>query len=131
MRWRSSWRKPATSPRPSSTLTAEAVPVLVMKGAALSYTYYPAAYLRPRNDDDLVVAPGDFTRACSALERLGYIADSQVSGAAITGQRHYARWVSTARVHDIDLHWRLVNPSAFSDLPGFAPCSTPRCRCRG
>lgn len=100
-------------------LAADGVPVLIMKGAALAHTCYPAPHLRPRNDDDLVVSQAAFASACTSLERQGYIAEPQASGDRVTGQRHFARTGGGGTTHHVDLHWRLVNPAAFDDLPGF------------
>lgn len=99
-------------------LEARGVPVLLMKGAALSLTCYPAPHLRPRHDDDLLVDPSRFDEACAALEAAGYVAEPQVAAAGITGQRHFAR-ADAHGAHHVDLHWRPVNPVAFADLPPF------------
>src|SRR6187402_1512724 len=40
-------------------LSEAGVPTLVLKGAALAYTHYPAPYLRARADTDLLVRPAD------------------------------------------------------------------------
>lgn len=103
-------------------LESHGVPVLLMKGAALSLTCYPAPYLRPRHDDDLLVDPARFDDACARLEAAGYVAEPQMAAARITGQRHFAR-ADAHGVHHVDLHWRPVNPVAFADLPSFAELS--------
>jgi len=99
-------------------LDASSIPALVMKGAALSHTCYPAAHLRPRNDDDVLVPKVLFENALRALRACGYEADAQIEAPLLTGQRHVVRrwpW----GLHHIDLHWRPLNPVAFDDLPPF------------
>jgi hypothetical protein len=93
------------------------LPVLIMKGAALSLSVY-ADVVRPRNDDDLLVAPQDFARAAAALQAAGYVADTQVTDAVLTGQQLFARQVF-GLTHFVDLHARPLNPRAFEHLPSF------------
>lgn len=102
----------------AARFAAHGVPVLLMKGAALSLTSYPAPHLRPRHDDDLLVDPARFANACALLEAAGYVAEPQVAAPQITGQRHFSR-TDPQGTHHVDLHWRPVNPTAFADLPAF------------
>lgn len=94
---------------------------LVFKGAAHSYTMYPESHLRSRNDDDLWVRRADFGTACAVLEQLGYTPPVEITSPAITRQRHFARRDGVL-LHQIDLHWWPVNPSAFDRLPDFDTC---------
>lgn len=51
---------------------AAGVPVVVLKGAALAHLLYPAPYLRPMHDLDLLVAPADALRAQRLLADRGF-----------------------------------------------------------
>src|SRR5262249_30661127 len=53
------------------SLRKAGVTALVLKGGALAYTHYPAPYLRPRGDTDLLVKPEDRAKAREALGDLG------------------------------------------------------------
>ena len=99
-------------------LDAAGVPALVMKGAALSHTCYPAAHLRPRNDDDLLVPKTRFDEALRVLFARGYQPAAQVDAPLVIRQRHLIGkrpW----GLHHVDLHWWPLNPVAFDDLPPF------------
>jgi hypothetical protein len=100
-------------------IQAEGVPVLIVKGAGLSYRFYPEPWLRSRNDDDLLVRRQDFDRASAALRRCGYDLMAQNPGAEETGQAHFSRAFPGAGAHHVDLHWRVCVPAAFTGLPGF------------
>lgn len=89
--------------------------VAVLKGAALG-ALYPEPWMRPRHDDDLLVRPADFERAGDTLLRLGYVRQPQSPGPEVTGQAHY-RHQSRLGTHHVDLHWRLLVPPAFWQLP--------------
>jgi hypothetical protein len=96
---------------------ARGLRMLVLKGAAHA-ALYPAAYLRPRNDDDILVAPEDFERASALVIELGYTRALEVDTGRITEQRHYYREAG-AIAHHVDLHRRIVNASVFATLPTF------------
>jgi hypothetical protein len=102
-------------------LAAHGIDSLVLKGAAYSYTAYPASYLRARHDDDLWVRHADFERACAVLIDAGYSPQVAITASEITRQRHFERRIGSF-VHQVDLHWWPVNPSAFDTLPDFDCC---------
>jgi hypothetical protein len=111
-----------------AVLSFEGAVPLVLKGAALSYGFYPEPWLRARRDDDVLVAPEQFDRARLALEALGYVEQPASPSAEVTGQSHFTRQVLGEPPHYIDLHWRPLVPAAFADVPGhadLAPRSVP------
>lgn len=55
-----------------SSLTEEAIDVIMLKGAALSIDVYPSPGLRPMRDIDLLFHREDLARALSTLSMLGY-----------------------------------------------------------
>jgi hypothetical protein len=92
---------------------------IVMKGAALAASAYPASWLRSRTDDDLLVPRVSFRMACDVLERSGYTRQPANPDWEDTGQAHLTKvWPGGDR-HHIDLHWRAVLPRAFKDLPDY------------
>jgi hypothetical protein len=51
---------------------AAGIPFLLLKGPALAHTVYPLPDLRPYDDLDLLLRPGDVVRAAAALVAAGY-----------------------------------------------------------
>jgi hypothetical protein len=91
-----------------ATLDAAAVPVLVLKGAALAELLYPAPELRPYADLDLLIRRGDLERADGALRAAGWARHADEHSwdfdAAFDAATVYDR-PGGARV---DLHWALL-----------------------
>ena len=102
-------------------LHRSSIEFLVLKGAAFSHLAYPAPHLRPRNDDDIWVRERDFTAACDVLEASGYRAQLELTSSEVTRQRHFSG-TGAIQDHEVDLHWRPVNPSTFDGLPSFDEC---------
>lgn len=100
-------------------LASAEVPALVIKGASISQRWYPEPWLRPRNDDDLLVPEATFDRACEALREGGYRETPQNPGAGQMGQAHFVRAIPHGGSHFVDLHARPLVPGAFRTLPGF------------
>lgn len=91
------------------------IDVLALKGVALACTIYPAPWLRPREDTDLLVRPADAARASEVLDSLGYGSVPRQSGRVVTHQRSHARSGPHGR-DAYDLHWKIANPAPFADL---------------
>lgn len=94
------------------------VTALLLKGAALAYTHYPAPYLRPRGDTDLLVTPDDRARAEDALGNLGYRRESGVSRDSVHTQRMFRRYEGSVP-HTVDLHWAISNRPLFARMLSF------------
>jgi hypothetical protein len=94
------------------------VRVIVFKGAALAYTHYPEAYLRPRCDTDLLVQRDDRHRAVDALAALGYYRLNSVGREAVHTQWTLRRR-TVSQLHIIDLHWKLSNRPLFASMLTF------------
>src|SRR5262245_19942566 len=92
------------------------VPVLLLKGAALAYSLYPEPWLRPREDNDLLVRGEDAGRARQVLVAAGYRPARMQSGAFVAHQRLYVRPDAAGRRYACDLHWKIANPAPFADL---------------
>lgn len=116
-------------------LHAAGIDVLVVKGAALAQTDYPAPHLRPRVDTDLLVRRHDLDRLQEALDAAGYRASVRAStGELVSHQRAFERQDQRGMCHVLDVHWRLANPQVFAaaldepalfetavDVPGLGP----------
>jgi len=100
-------------------LAAAGVHALVLKGAALAYTVYPASHLRPRGDVDLLIAPADIDAADRALAGGGWLRAVEHDSAAITTQRHYVLGGTPRFAEHLDLHWKIAVPRVFGDALQF------------
>jgi hypothetical protein len=98
-------------------LRAEGIDVLVTKGAHLAHTCYAESHLRPRDDADLLVAPGDRSRVAGALEGIGYERLPDITGDAVHGQMLFGRRDHVPVV--LDVHWRIAGPRLAADLLSF------------
>jgi hypothetical protein len=87
---------------------------LVFKGAALAHTHYGASWQRPRADADVLIAPARREEVFSQLRRLGYERRTFTSGRLVTYQAPFWRRDHLEIEHDLDIHWRIVNPQAMS-----------------
>ncbi|MGH9373639.1 MAG: nucleotidyltransferase family protein [Vicinamibacterales bacterium] len=95
---------------------AQGIPVLLLKGAAFAYSLYPEPWLRPRQDTDLLIRPGDVDSAAGLLDRAGYVPTPAVSGQLVAHQRNYVRPAGERFRHDCDLHWKACNPVSIADV---------------
>lgn len=93
---------------------AGAAPI-VIKGAHLAHSLYPASHLRPRGDTDLLIAPSDRAAVTRALVASGYTPAPLTSGSLILGQFLYEKPLGSAIVHYVDVHWRAAAPLVFGD----------------
>jgi len=103
-----------------SALHSAGVSILVVKGAALAYSYYARPDLRPRIDTDLLVDPSQRAAAQEVLMGLGYRALAHVSGDLVVQQAAFVREVQGAVLHTVDLHWQIANPRVFARVFSFA-----------
>src|SRR6202008_1615182 len=88
-------------------------------GAPLAYAAYPAPFLRPRGDTDVLVRPVNQDAARAVLLRLGYTEHAALSTQHVSQQAQYSRVLRTGVEHTIDLHWRTFNPAAFAECLTF------------
>ena len=102
-----------------SNFAAAGVRVLVLKGAHLAYSHYPHAWLRPRLDTDLLVAPGDRDKADRLLRRLKYQSGTDFDGDLVTHQFQFRRTNRYGFADIVDLHWKISNPHVFADAFSF------------
>ncbi len=69
-------------------LDRSAIPVIVLKGAALAHLLYASPDLRPLSDLDLLVHPAAAARAQAVLATLGFHAPAQSVTRELTGHHH-------------------------------------------
>ena len=101
-------------------LAGAGIEPILLKGAALSHGVYPWPWLRPRNDDDLLVDREAFEPAGRVLTELGYESCPANPGWEHTGQGLFTKAFASGEMHHVDLHWRALIPAAFGSLPGHA-----------
>jgi Uncharacterised nucleotidyltransferase len=100
-----------------NALAAGGVRALVIKGAHLAHTVYESAYLRPRQDTDLLIAETDRNRTREILEACGYAYVPHISGSLVMPQFHFRREDPSGVADQLDVHWRIAVPQAFCALP--------------
>ena len=117
----------------SSFFNDQHIPMLVIKGEALSCTHYPQAHLRARSDTDIYIRPCDLGKVRKLLRAHGY---------TISSRPYKARQFNTHRpvfggAVKFDVHWRLSNHPEYArvledsdlwvfavPLPGFSSTQT-------
>jgi colanic acid biosynthesis glycosyl transferase WcaI len=97
---------------------AAGIPVLVLKGTALAYTYYPQPYLRSRGDLDLLIPEHRQTDADAVLTTAGYAPQYQLREAG-SFQLTYYPPASAVGADAIDLHEKLNDHRIFTPLLAF------------
>src|SRR4029078_6314769 len=97
-------------------LARAGIPCLLLKGAGLSYSVYHEPWLRPRNDNDLLVAPADAERAGRVLADLGYRGLQVLQG---DNERPFVMSGGAGLPQVIDLHWKISNRPVVADLLTF------------
>jgi len=104
-------------------------PVLVLKGAAIGPTLYPALALRPLTDIDLLVPPNAVAAICAALRGRGYRpVPSLAPELARAIEPHVALIGGPAQAVCVEIHWGLLAGSAdwrAAPLPWFWQQTAP------
>ncbi len=87
-----------------------AVPVVLLKGAALGPTVYPKAELRPMGDLDLLVPRERIDQAVRRLETAGWqpMHVAMIPGQTPEGQRHVSLKSTGSTPVVVELHWTLA-----------------------
>jgi hypothetical protein len=103
----------------TAAFASSGVRMLLMKGAGVAYTLYPAPHLRPSDDVDILIARADLDAAASVLERAGYTRQVEPDAELASMQRHYAMAEGDGFERIVDLHWAVANRHAFVDVIAF------------
>ena len=89
------------------------IPVLLMKGSALAWWLYPAAYLRECCDIDLLFSSrAHAMEAVRLLAAHGYVLNHRPDD--LSYELLCRREIGSMRF-DLDMHWRLVNAPIFAE----------------
>jgi hypothetical protein len=106
-------------------LTAANIPVLVLKGAALSYGVYQVPWLRPRGDTDLLLLDVEAVECCKPLlAGLDYVASKVPTNTAISYELVFRHDTESGVVHWIDAHWKASNCPMYADALDFEQMRT-------
>lgn len=92
---------------------------LVIKGAGLAFTIYPAPHLRPRDDIDVMVARDLRDKTGDVLAVHGWTQPPEPDSDLSDSQRHYEKRGPGGVIHHLDLHWKIANPRLFADALTF------------
>jgi hypothetical protein len=88
---------------------------IFLKGAALAYTIYPEAAVRPGADHDMLIRPDEAVRVRSIFERLGYQPELQPPGQHISSQFGIRRTDARAILYLFDVHLKISNALVYAD----------------
>lgn len=90
---------------------ADALELIVLKGAALAETVYSRPSLRPYGDIDVLVRPGDAPRAYALLLGLGYVTDLDAWADLLAGRSCEANFFQNTERGSVvvELHTDLLN----------------------
>jgi hypothetical protein len=98
-------------------LLAEGVRPILFKGAALASSHYPATWLRPRGDADLLLTEAGARRVGEVLDAWGFERLPRPEGPHVT-QARYRTHVGGVEIA-YDVHWRLAEPQVFAECLSF------------
>jgi hypothetical protein len=92
-------------------LQADAIPVIVLKGAHLANAIYANPALRSMNDFDLLVTPAQAPLVAEKLLMLGYQPLSPLTPIAdMTWAHHWPRFINTQAGVGVEVHWTITQP---------------------
>jgi hypothetical protein len=89
---------------------------IVFKGAALAHSHYPAPWLRPRLDSDILIPSSHVTSALATLQDIGYEHAVNISGSLVSSQTSLSRVDAFGIDHALDVHWKIANRHAVASV---------------
>lgn len=95
----------------TASLSRAGIPAALLKGAHLGRYVYRNPALRPMADIDLLVRPGDMSRALKALHELGYGDGRPVPFDLMRNYHHHAPSLGDGSGIFVELHWHIVPPN--------------------
>ena len=101
-----------------AAFNAAAIPVAVLKGAALAHFLYPEPGLRPHSDLDLLVPPSELLRAQQEVQRLGFQGPPPPRQVTHRHLPPLRRWQDGVDV-EVELHHRLLS-NYFDNVRAYA-----------
>lgn len=98
---------------------------LFLKGSAFAYDLYATPSSRSRGDTDLFISQQDLTRARERLAGLGFELQSEQHQhmEELEQQELWELVANDGSLHDIDLHWQVMNCQALRNLFVFSDCA--------
>lgn len=101
-----------------STLHANHVQVIALKGTYLSAAVYENPSLRPVNDIDLLVRQCDLNHCDKTLNDMGYGPSNRkwISGEYFQSHHHLPSYTKKNR-YPIEIHWTISHPNSPVDVP--------------
>lgn len=94
-----------------STLEAENIPVIPLKGIVLANTVYENISLREMNDIDVLVRPEHLERIASSLIKMGYPPIQTLSvNFTMQTKHHLPCFIKKGRAK-IEVHWNITHPN--------------------
>ena len=97
-------------------LAADGVFPILLKGAALGYTVYPSAAMRPRVDTDVMVRRDHIGSVRDVLLRRGYVEPAMSDGELVFGQMPMVKVDAFGVEHVFDIHWRISSQTLFANV---------------
>jgi hypothetical protein len=102
-------------------LAVAGIPALLLKGTALAYSVYPAPFLRPRSDTDLLLPDIEAVECCKpVLAGLDYVDSRVPTTTAMAYELVFRHETENGQVHWIDAHWALSNSAMYANCFSFA-----------
>jgi hypothetical protein len=102
-------------------LAVAGIPALLLKGAALAYSVYPAPFLRSRGDTDLLLPDVEAVECCKpVLAGLDYVDSHVPTTTAMAYELVFRHEAENGQVHWIDAHWALSNSAMYASCFSFA-----------
>lgn len=105
--------------RMCSALCENALPYVLIKGAALAYQIYPTPDMRPRSDTDLFISETHLLEVKAVLSSLGYLPITAHDGGLVSYQTGMTYMDEGKVSHTVDIHWNLSNRHQYRGVLDF------------
>ncbi len=100
----------------AQTLSEKGIEPILLKGAALSLSHYPASYLRTRSDTDFFIPENSIENLRRIASDQGYRFEEFMGGKFTQYQQSFSGKDALGVNHIYDAHWRLCNPQLFAGV---------------
>lgn len=106
-----------TALNPIRALVEAGIPTMLLKGAALTLNYYHNPALRPMDDVDVLVPPGEARTALEIVEASGWAANKKRTGPHLETFMCYSASAGFKNPADFnfDINWHLINLNCAED----------------
>ena len=100
-------------------LAASGIQPILLKGAPLAHSIYPAPGMRPHADTDLLIRRDQVERVKCVMSELGYVEPPFSDGELLFCQFQLIKEDHLAIDHVFDVHWKISTQSVFADVLTF------------